>query len=221
MMNSIEMRQGVSRQFFSIVAAVLVPFLLFVVVIGLNESDFDREKLQGGATNFELERQQQITKERPKPKPKQQERQPRRDLPSIQPNAIGSDLSGSGLSFGVPLFDQAQFAEFDDANLIGSAGDQVMDKSTVDVPPKVRKRSPIVYPELARKQGVSGYVTMNVLIDEQGNIEDVDIIESKPAEIFDLKAESTIRRWKFEPGTYNGQKVKVWAMQKIVFKLDR
>ncbi|WP_156502593.1 hypothetical protein, partial [Oleiphilus sp. HI0067] len=76
MMNSIEMRQGVSRQFFSIVAAVLVPFLLFVVVIGLNESDFDREKLQGGATNFELERQQQITKERPKPKPKQQERQP-------------------------------------------------------------------------------------------------------------------------------------------------
>jgi len=96
-----------------------------------------------------------------------------------------------------------------------------MDKSTVDVPPKVRKRSPIVYPELARKQGVSGYVTMNVLIDEQGNVEDVDIIESKPAEIFDLKAESTIRRWKFEPGTYNGQQVKVWAMQKIVFKLDR
>jgi len=84
----------------------------------------------------------------------------------------------------------------------------------------VIKRSPIVYPELARKQGVSGYVSMNVLIDENGNVEDVEIVDSKPTELFNLKADSTIRRWKFEPATYNGKKVKVWAMQKIVFKLN-
>ena len=61
---------------------------------------------------------------------------------------------------------------------------------------------------------------MNVLINEQGNVEGVEIIESKPKDIFDLKADSTIRRWQFEPATYNGKKVKVWATQKIVFKLD-
>jgi protein TonB len=95
-----------------------------------------------------------------------------------------------------------------------------MDKDSVDVPPRVIRRSPIVYPELARKQGISGYVTMNVLIDEEGNVEDVKVLDSEPPEIFDLKADSTIRMWKFSPASYDGKAVKVWATQRIVFKLE-
>ena len=61
---------------------------------------------------------------------------------------------------------------------------------------------------------------MNVLIDEQGNVEDVKIVESNPPEIFDLKAESTVRMWKFSPASYDGKAVKVWATQQIAFKLE-
>lgn len=208
------------KRIWAVVAAIVIPFCIFLVVIGLNESDFDREKAKNGATNFDVAKKQQINKPKPKPKPKKRQRQQAQNLPSIKPANVGANLSGSGLSFGVPQFDETEFAEFQDNDLLVGAGDQAMDKSTVDTPPKVRKRSPIVYPELARKQGVSGYVTMNVLIDEAGNVDEVEIVDSKPEEIFDLKADSTIRRWKFEPATYNGKKVKVWAMQKIVFKLD-
>jgi protein TonB len=133
---------------------------------------------------------------------------------------LGSGLSGSGLSFGMPQFDEANFSDINDGNLLDSVAGQAMDKETVDTAPKVIRRSAVVYPDLARRQGISGYVTMNVLINESGNVEDVEIVDSKPEEIFDLKAGDTIRRWKFEPATYNGKKVKVWAMQKIVFKLD-
>lgn len=120
-------------------------------------------------------------------------------MPSIKPSDIDNSLSGSGLSFGTPQFNEADFDEFMDDDLLGVKGDSVMDKSSVDTPPKIIKRSPIVYPELARKQGVSGFVSMNVLIDVNGNVEDVEIIESKPEEIFDLMADSTIRRWVLSP----------------------
>ncbi len=208
------------KRLWAVIAALVVPFLIFVVVIGLNESDFERNLLKDSTTNFDVQKKQQIEKPKPKPKPKPQKRQQAENLPSVKPANVGTNLSGSGLSFGVPQFDETEFAELKDGDLLGDSVNQAMDKSAVDTPPRVIKRSPIVYPELARKQGVSGYVTMNVLITETGSVENVEIIDSKPAEIFDLKAESTIRRWKFEPATYNGKKVSVWALQKIVFKLD-
>lgn len=204
----------------ALAAVAIIPFCIFIVVIGLNESDTQRNAADDSATNFDVEKKQQINKPKPKPKPKKKKRQNAQKLPSIKPNNVGANISGSGLSFGVPQFDETEFSELQDNDLLAGSGDQAMDKSTVDKPPRVRKRSPIIYLELARKQGVSGYVTMNVLIDESGNVEEVEVLDSKPAEIFDLKADSTIRRWKFEPATYNGKKVKVWAMQNIVFKLD-
>jgi protein TonB len=208
------------KRLWALAAAVVVPFLIFVVVIGLNESEIKRDTDKNSATKFDVEQKKQLKKPQPKKKEQQKRKSQSQKLPSIKPANVGANLSGSGLSFGVPQFDETEFADFQDTDLLAGTTDEAMDKSSVDTPPRVKKRSPIVYPELARKQGVSGYVTMNVLIDESGNVENVEILDSKPEEIFDLKADSTIRRWKFEPATYNGKKVKVWAMQKIVFKLD-
>jgi len=208
------------KRLFALIAALVVPYLLFVFVIGLNQSDFDPAEEAKKVLNFDVEKRAQIEKPKPKPKKQEQKRQRSDALPSVRPSNIGSDVGGSGLSFGVPQFDEADFAEFQDGGLLDSEENRTMDDSSVDTPPKIRRRSPIVYPEQARRQGISGYVSMNVLIDENGRVEDVQILDSKPKEIFDLKAESTIRLWKFEPATYNGQKVKVWATQKIVFKLQ-
>jgi len=201
-------------------AAFAIPYLLFSLVIGLNETDMDRSFLEQQASNFDVEKKKQIKKTEPEPKPKEQPRRVTEQLPSVKPAALGGSLDGSGLSFGVPQFNEADFAEFEDNDLLGNNSNGPMDKSSVDTPPRVIKRSPIVYPELARKQGVSGYVSMNVLINENGRVDDVQILQSEPAEVFDLMADSTIRQWQFEPATYNGKKVQVWAAQKIVFKLN-
>ncbi len=204
----------------ALLAALVIPYLIFSVVIGLNDSDFKRDESIGKQVNFDVNQQKSVNKPKPKEKPKPKRQKPNQKLPSLKPSHVASSLSGSGLSFGVPQFDDAEFSEMGDGGLLDSFANHAMDKESVDTAPKVRKRSPIVYPELARKQGISGYVTMNVLIDASGNVEDVEIVDSKPKKIFDLKADSTIRRWKFEPATYQGKKVKVWAMQKIIFKLD-
>lgn len=205
----------------ALLAALIVPYLIFSLVISLNEHDLRKDKSQDKQVNFDVKKQPKIKKPKPRPKPRKvKKRRSSQPLPSIRPSNVGTSLGGSGLSFGVPLFDESEFSDIADGGLLDSFANNPMDRDSVDTPPKVVKRSPIVYPELARKQGISGYVAMNVLISESGNVEDVEIIESEPKEIFDLKADSTIRMWKFEPATYNGKKVKVWAMQKIVFKLD-
>ncbi len=208
------------KRFLAVFVALFVPFVIFIIVIGLNESDLDLAQEKDKDLSFDVTRQQQIQKPKPPPQKEQKRRQSSDQLPSMKPSRLGSDIGGGGLSFGVPQFDEARFEEIADNSLLDNTVNRTMDNDAVDTPPKVRKRSPIVYPELARRQGISGFVSMNLLIDEEGNVEDVEIIESKPKEIFDLKADSTVRRWKFEPATYNGRKVKVWAMQKIVFKLD-
>jgi len=200
--------------------ALIAPFVIFVVVISLNESSLEQEEQGDKQVNFNVKKQKQIKNPAPKKKPKPKRQQAAPKLPSMKPSGLGSSLSGTGLSFGIPQFDEAKFSDINDGNLLDSVAGKAMDKETVDTVPKVLKRSPVVYPELARRQGISGFVTMNVLISEAGNVEDVEIIEAKPEEIFNLKADNTIRRWKFEPATYNGKKVKVWAMQKMVFKLD-
>jgi protein TonB len=204
----------------AVLAAIAVPYLIFSLVIGLNQSDMDRDLLEKRVSNFDVEKKKQIQKREPEPEPERQRRRVNENLPSVEPVDLGGSLDGSGLSFGVPQFDDAEFAELEDDDLLGGNQSGPMDQSSVDTPPRVIKRSPIVYPELARKQGVSGFVRMNVLINENGSVEDVTVVESEPEEIFDLKAESTVRQWRFEPATYNGKKVEVWATQKIVFKLN-
>ena len=189
--------------------ALIIPFLLFVLVISLNESVNEEEEEVGKSVNFAVNQQKKIQQPKPVKKPKPKRRKTADNISSIKPSNIGSALSGSGLSFGMPMFDEAEFSDINDGGLLDNVANNTMDKDSVDTSPRVIRRSPIIYPELARRQGVSGYVTMNVLIDESGNVENVEIVESKPEEIFDLKAESTIRSWKFEPTTYNGKKVKV------------
>lgn len=204
----------------AVLAAFSIPYLIFSLVIGLNQSNLDRDLLEKRVSNFDVEKKKQIQKREPEPEPERRRRRVSENLPSVEPVDLGGSLSGSGLSFGVPRFDETEFDELEDDDLLGADSSGPMDQKSVDTPPRVIKRSPIIYPELARKQGVSGFVRMNVLIDENGSVEDVKVVESEPNGIFDLKADSTVRQWRFEPATYNGKKVKVWATQKIVFKLN-
>jgi protein TonB len=76
------------------------------------------------------------------------------------------------------------------------------------------------YPRAALKKKISGYVLFNLLIDTNGNIERVNILESQPEGLFEDVARAGIENWKFKAALYQGKKVKVWAKQKISFNLD-
>ena len=161
--------------------------------------------------SFEIKKTQKkkVSAKRPKPKPKKKPKAPPR------PN-LSSQLAG--LSFGLPRFD---FVNMDGAEgLLGSLNDTVFSAQMVDEPPKAKSRAPLQYPSSAQKAGIEGFVKVNILVGAEGQVLEARIIESQPQGIFDNVALASVKRWRYEPAMYKGQKVKVWANQVVRFDLD-
>lgn len=74
-----------------------------------------------------------------------------------------------------------------------------------------------VYPESARKRGVEGWVELAFTVTPNGTVEDVEVRNASPAEIFDDAATRAIRQWRFEPVERNGEKVAQRAMVRLRF----
>jgi len=65
-------------------------------------------------------------------------------------------------------------------------------------------REPVEFPREAVKAGVdSGEVKVKVTIDAAGNVTDVQIVEAKPARIFDRAVRASMAKWKFNAGDAN------------------
>jgi len=115
-----------------------------------------------------------------------------------------------------------------DQNDPGSASPVTLDKvkegdilalDLVDTLPVATRRIAAVYPSSARGSKTAGTVTVNALISEEGNVVKTEIIQGIEGAVgFDQAAVQAVRRWKFEPATIKGIKVKVWVPIDFVFK---
>jgi TonB family protein len=74
-----------------------------------------------------------------------------------------------------------------------------------------------VYPESARKRGVEGWVELAFTVTPSGTVEDVEVRNASPANVFDDSAVRAIRGWRFEPVERNGEKVAQRAMVRLRF----
>jgi TonB family protein len=74
-----------------------------------------------------------------------------------------------------------------------------------------------VYPESARKRGVEGWVELAFTVMPNGTVEDVEVRNASPANVFDDAAVRAIRGWRFEPVERNGEKVAQRAMVRLRF----
>lgn len=80
-------------------------------------------------------------------------------------------------------------------------------------------RVPPQYPYRAQRRGIEGWVKVSLLITEQGKVQDVVVVESKPEGIFDHAAIQAVMKWKFKPRIQDGKPVSVRAEQTVNFKL--
>jgi TonB family protein len=82
------------------------------------------------------------------------------------------------------------------------------------------KRIDPKYPSQAFSMGVSGTVTLNVLISETGDILRTEIQKGiKGGYGFEKAAETAVRQWKYRPAQKDGVPVRVWKSIDINFKL--
>ncbi len=148
-------------------------------------------------------------------KPEPPKRRPQRSAPSP---LVGLDGGLAGLDFGLPGFDASELDL--GTGLLGDGKDVVMTDDTVDVPPRPLLQTPMRYPPRAKATGVTGYVLLSVLIGPTGQVEKVKVLESQPAGVFDDTAVAGVQGWKFEPASYKGENVRVWARQRVRFDLS-
>ncbi|NTU49737.1 MAG: energy transducer TonB [Desulfobulbaceae bacterium] len=78
------------------------------------------------------------------------------------------------------------------------------------------------YPEIARKAGMEGQVTISVLIGSDGKPIKSKILKRKPedTQIFDQAAINAVMESSYQPGVQNGRPVNVWLTVPIRFKLN-
>jgi TonB family protein len=75
-------------------------------------------------------------------------------------------------------------------------------------PPRILKMVQPVYPEAARKEGLTGNVKLNLRTDQKGNVKKVMVIFSSN-KIFDEPAAYAVKQWKYEPFLQDGRPTEV------------
>lgn len=88
----------------------------------------------------------------------------------------------------------------------------------VTKPVKIHHPSP-GYTEAARRAGIEGYVLIQAVVDQHGDVVDAKILKGLPLGL-DQEALRAVRTWKFEPATLNGKPVDVYFSLNVRFHLN-
>jgi len=201
------------RGFLAFLVMLAGALLMVILVVSFNKSVKEKETVVKKEVRQikAAKTQKKANKPKPKAKPKPKRSQPKAPLPNM------NSLLG-GVAMNIPEFATDDIAGDSSELLKDIADDAIMSESTVDVKPKVQSRPPLEYPAEAAKNGIKGYVVINILIGKDGSVEIAKVLESQPAGVFDNAALNAVRSWRFSPAMYKAKPVKMWAKQKIRFQ---
>lgn len=90
----------------------------------------------------------------------------------------------------------------------------------VDRKPRVLRPVTPVYPLEAQRKGIEGKVVLRFVVDENGQVQNPEVIKAEPAGVFEQAALAAIVKYKFDPAVVNDKKVKCFAVLPIGFRLN-
>ncbi len=96
-----------------------------------------------------------------------------------------------------------------------------MDQDAVDTIPVPRFKAAPRYPYQAKRMGREGTVKIRFLVDKDGNVSDIKILEAKPPGFFEEAVLDAVSTWKYAPGELMGRKVKTLVTTSVVFQLEK
>lgn len=142
------------------------------------------------------------------PKPKTQEKL------DFVPDLARPDLSApANLDLGVAI----NIGQFETSNM---ADEFVFEAYELDQPPQPVVRVPPPYPYQARERGVEGVVQVKLLINVDGTVGQVQIIDARPKGVFEDAVMKSVPQWKFNPGKVQGKAVTAWVVTAVRFDLN-
>jgi protein TonB len=88
----------------------------------------------------------------------------------------------------------------------------------VQKPEKISAPAP-QYTEIARKARIQGVVIVQAIIDEQGNVTNVQVLKGLPMGLSEAAVDA-VKQWKFKPATLNSKPVAVYFNLTVNFQLQ-
>ena len=85
--------------------------------------------------------------------------------------------------------------------------------------PLYLRNPPPEYPHAARRRGYEGTVIMEVLVDREGRVEKLRVLESSGHDMLDRAAMGAVKGWTFEPARRGEEKVDMWVKVPLTFRL--
>ncbi len=82
-------------------------------------------------------------------------------------------------------------------------------------------RIPPLYPAIAMRNNIEGFVKVRFLVTNKGHVKNIHILKAVPEKIFNNSVIRCVSRWEFKPGTVGGIPVNTMAETTIKFKLEQ
>ncbi len=192
--------------------AVFGFFMIISLLTFMNQTvKYDKKKIDN-QVRFHAKK---VKKQQQKLQRKKVAKKNKSQVKSLKPK-MDLAFASSGLDLGIDILGLSS----GNSRLLSQQGKSVMTEDIVDRLPEVQYREPIPDPDSAKENNITGHVTLNILINEEGEVDQVKLLDSMPEGIFDHVAMSSVRTWSFSPAEYKGQFVSVWVKQKLQFKVN-
>lgn len=118
---------------------------------------------------------------------------------------VGQRFNGAAISQAEADLTAARDANSQQTNIVSAASLK-----------RVRMVSPS-YPDAARKRGIEGWVELAFTVQTNGTVDQVEVRNASPADVFDDAAIRAVRQWRFEPVERNGERIEQRAMVRLKF----
>lgn len=132
--------------------------------------------------------------------------------PDEQPPELPPPSADTNVTVGIPMgeVDISGKVQLGGANSFSTDGEYL----------PIMKVSPI-YPRRALSRGIEGYVKLEFVVTETGNVRDPVVIDAQPPGIFDRSAIQAALKFKYKPKMVDGEPVAVSGVQNIIrFELE-
>ncbi len=148
-----------------------------------------------------------------KPEPKKPPPKPRINIPKPTPPEKLAPAMMQRMKINLPI-NMAASSALGDA-LVATAGGRAVNANVIPL-----ARINPIYPKRAKMMKKEGFVFLEFTITQMGSVKDIEVIESKPPNIFDRSATRALSKWRFKPRIENNLAVEQRASVKINFELE-
>jgi periplasmic protein TonB len=203
--------------------AIALNLGLFALMPYLLSSDPEKPYYEKIVSNIRIIRMQEETIEEPEPmeppaQKDEQEPEPEPSAPLQRPVDIEMSLP---FEINPRLPSGPHTVELPPMMMSGvSISRDMFSAADLDHPMTAVSRIPPVYPMNARRRNIEGWVSVRFVVDKDGRVESVAILEEKPPGVFDRAVIDCVSAWRFNPGTIGGVPVRTVAETTIRFELD-